>query len=179
MTAGRTGSVRPRAARCPCPRQSLCPRPRRRPTRAGDAGSAIIEFVFLAVIVMVPLVYVLVAVASVQRTQLAVTQAAREAGRAFATSETTGDAERRVRAAVRLAMTNHGLPDDAEIRFVAAGAVCSAETVAPVLAPGVKFTLCITRHTGLPAVPTVLQGRGVTAVGRYLVHVDDFRAATK
>jgi hypothetical protein len=27
----------------------------------------------------------------------------------------------------------------------------------------------------LPAVPTVLSGRGVTIIGRYLVHVDDFR----
>ncbi|MDT4932563.1 MAG: hypothetical protein QOK11_455, partial [Pseudonocardiales bacterium] len=70
---------------------------------SGDGGTAIIEFVFVAVIVMVPLVYLLVAVAVVQRSQLAVTQAAREAGRAFATSDTARDADLRAPAAVRLA----------------------------------------------------------------------------
>jgi Flp pilus assembly protein TadG len=144
---------------------------------AGDSGSAIIEFVFVAVMVMVPLVYLLVAVASVQRTHLAVTAAAREAGRAFATGDDPSDAMSRARAAVRLALAAQGLPDDAEITFVAAGDGCSAPRVAPSLLPGADVTVCVTRHVGLPAVPAVLQGRGVTAVGRFLVHVDDFRAA--
>ena len=48
--------------------------------RDDDGGSAIIEFVFVAVIVLVPLVYLIAAVATVQRTQVAVTQAARDAG---------------------------------------------------------------------------------------------------
>ena len=59
-------------------------------SRATTPGNAIIEFVFVAVMVMVPLVYLVVAVAVVQRNQLAVTQAARDAGRAFATSDTAG-----------------------------------------------------------------------------------------
>ena len=42
-----------------------------------DGGNAILEFVFVALIVMVPLVYLIAAVATVQRTELAVTQAAR------------------------------------------------------------------------------------------------------
>jgi Flp pilus assembly protein TadG len=73
-----------------------------RDDRGGDAGSAIIEFVFVAVIVMVPLVYLVVAVAAVQRSQLGVAQAAREAGRAFATSSGPAEAQVRVAAAVRL-----------------------------------------------------------------------------
>jgi hypothetical protein len=28
----------------------------------------------------------------------------------------------------------------------------------------------------VPAVPSVLQGHGITTVGRYVVHIDDFRA---
>jgi Flp pilus assembly protein TadG len=68
---------------------------------ADDSGSAIIEFVFVAVLVMVPLVYLVVAVASVQRSELAVSQAAREAGRAFATAESAPQALPRARAAVQ------------------------------------------------------------------------------
>ena len=143
-----------------------------------DGGSAIVEFVFVAVIVLVPLVYLVAAVAAVQRTQLAVTQAARDAGRAFATSDSPDEASARVRAAVRLALHDQGLPDDAQVRFVAAGAGCDATAVIPRLRPGAQFTVCVTRRADLPAVPSLLQGRGITATGEYTVHVDDFRAAT-
>jgi Flp pilus assembly protein TadG len=143
--------------------------------RGDDGGSAIVEFVFVAVVVMVPLVYLIAAVATVQRTTLAVTQAARDAGRAFATSESAGEARRRVDAAVRLALADQGLPADATTRFVASGARCSDAAITPHLVPGAEFTVCVTRRVQLPAVPTVLTGRGIRTVGVYTVHVDDFR----
>jgi Flp pilus assembly protein TadG len=142
---------------------------------SGDDGNAILEFIFVAVIVMVPLIYVIVAVATVQRGQLAVSQAAREAGRAFATSDAQEDAARRVQAAVRLAFTDQGLSDEPDVRFVAAGAPCSAAPVTPTLSAGAEYAVCVSRRSELPGVPTVLQGRGVTTVGRYVVHVDDYR----
>jgi Flp pilus assembly protein TadG len=140
-----------------------------------EAGTAVVEFVFLAVIVMVPLVYVIVAVATVQRSTLAVTQAARDAGRAFVTSDSAPQATVRVTAAVRLALADQGLPDDAALRFVAAGASCDAAPVTPRLTPGAEFTVCVTRRVRLPGVPSVLTGRGIRTVGAYEVHVDDFR----
>lgn len=142
---------------------------------AGDDGSAIIEFVFVAVIMMVPLVYLIAAVATVQRNELAVTQAARDAGRAYATSDTAGEAGPRVRAAVRLALTDQGLPDDADVRFVPVGAKCTDEGIAPRLAAGAEFTVCVTRRAELPAIPSVLAGRGIKTTGQYVVHIDDFR----
>ncbi|HZC72766.1 MAG TPA: hypothetical protein VE442_18860 [Jatrophihabitans sp.] len=143
--------------------------------RRDDDGTAIVEFVFLAVLVMVPLVYLIAAVATVQRNTLAVTQAARDAGRAFATSDSAPQAQRRVAAAVRLALADQGLPDDADVRFVASGASCDAAPITPRLAPGAEFAVCVTRRVSLPAVPSVLTGRGIRTVGVYLVHVDDFR----
>lgn len=140
-----------------------------------DGGNAIIEFVFVAVVVLVPLVYVIVAVATVQRSQLAVAQAARQAGRAFATSGSTRVAAARVRAAVRLALADQDLPDDAAVRFVPAGAPCTARPITPRLVPGGEFTVCVERRVDLPAVPSVLQGRGVLTTGAYVVHLDDFR----
>ena len=145
------------------------------PRCRGDGGTAIIEFVFVALVVMVPLVYLMVAVAVVQRSQLAVAQAAREAGRAFVTSDGRAAAPERVGAAVRLALAGQGLPDDVTVRFVAAGSPCSSAAVVPVLVAGAQFTVCVTRRVLLPAVPSVLAGRGITAVGRYTVHVDDYR----
>jgi Flp pilus assembly protein TadG len=142
-----------------------------------DGGSAIVEFVFVAVVVMVPLVYLIAAVATVQRNTLAVTQAARDAGRAYVTSDTDAQARQRVAAAVRLALSDQGLPNDVATRFVAADGKCTDRAITPHLTPGSEFTVCVTRRVQLPAVPTVLTGRGIRTVGRYLVHVDDFRAA--
>lgn len=142
---------------------------------AGDSGTAIVEFVFVAVLVMVPLVYLLVAVAVVQRSEVGVTDAAREGGRAFATSDTPGQAEVRMAAAVRLALDAQGLPDDVEVRAVAAGSSCAAPAIRPTLEPGAQFVICVRRRVQVPAVPSILGGRGITTVGRYAVHVDDFR----
>jgi len=140
-----------------------------------DSGNAIIEFIFVAVIIMVPSVYFVTAVASVARSRTAVTQAAREAGRAFATAESTADGVSRAQVAVRLAMSDQGLPDDAELRFVPADHDCRSTQISPVLAPGAIFAVCVVRHALLPGVPSLIAGRGITTIGRYIVHVDDFR----
>lgn len=141
-----------------------------------DSGNAIIEFVFVAVLILVPTVYFVTAIASVGASRAAVTQAAREAGRAFATAESTRGGLARAAVAVRLALDDQGLPgDDAELRFVPAAASCSDPPIAPRLVPGAVFAVCVTRHAELPGVPSLLAGRGVTTVGRFIVHVDDFR----
>jgi hypothetical protein len=153
---------------------------RRRPAPPEpDAGNAIIEFIFVAVIIMVPLVYLIAAVATVQRNTTAVTAAARNAGRAYATSDTAAQARVRVRAAVRLALADQGLPNDALVRFVAAGGRCTDPPITPALTPGAQFTVCVTRRVALPAVPSVFTGRGIRTVGRYVVHVDDYRQVTR
>jgi Flp pilus assembly protein TadG len=142
----------------------------------GEQASAIIEFVFVAVLVLVPLIYLIVAVAVVQRSRLATTNAARDVGRAIATSDTAGQAEVRAQAALRAALHGQGLTAaEVELRYVAAGADCQGPATAPSLAPASVFAICVIRHQPLPAVPTLLSGRGVTVIGRYLVHVDDFR----
>lgn len=143
-----------------------------------DAGTAIIEFIFVAVIVMVPLVYLIVAVAGVQRSELAVSQAAREAGRAFATSDRADQAIARAEVAVRIALHDQGLPDDAELRYIPAGEDCADEppAVTPQLRPGAEFTVCVRRRVTIPAVPNVLLGKGIITWGEYVVHIDDYRA---
>jgi Flp pilus assembly protein TadG len=142
-----------------------------------DKGTAIIEFVFVAVIVMLPLVYLIVAVAVVQRSELAVSQAAREAGRAFATSDRASDATARADAAVHIALRDQGLSDDAELRYVASGATCADEppAITPQLRAGAQFTVCVRRRVELPGIPNVLLGKGITTWGEYVVHIDDYR----
>jgi hypothetical protein len=140
-----------------------------------DQGSAIIEFVFIAVVVLVPLVYLIVAVAAVQRSSLAVTNAAREAGRAFATAGSDASAPERAEVAARLALSDEGVTERVDLRYVAVGAGCNAAPIEPQLTAGAVFTICVERSFGLPGIPSVLAGRGVTTIGKYVVHVDDWR----
>ena len=125
---------------------------------------------------MLPLLYLIVGVATVERSNLAVSHAAREAGRAFASSDSPAEADARLTAAVRLALTDRGLGVDARVRFVAASSSCDGAAVVPRLAPGAEFAICVSRRVDLPALPRFLQGRGITTVGRYVVHVDEYRA---
>ena len=74
----------------------------RRPT--GDAGNAVVEFSTLAVLLMVPLVSVLLAVFEVQRASFGVTEAARQAGRAYVKADTGAQGAARAQAAADLAM---------------------------------------------------------------------------
>ena len=141
-----------------------------------DHGNAVIEFIFVALLILVPMVYFVTAVASVQRSNLGVSQAAREAGRAFATGSSTSDGLARAQEAVRLALADEGLPDDAFVRYVAVGSGCRSGQIAPALAPGAEFAVCVVRYTLLPGVPTLLAGHGITTIGRFVVHVDDYRA---
>jgi len=143
---------------------------------SGEQGSAIVEFIFLAVLVLIPMIYLVVAVAVVQRSRVTVANAARDVGRAIATAETAPDAERRADAALRIAIAGQGFSaTDVELRFVAAVAPCDGAIVDPELSPGAEFAVCVLRHEQLPAVPGFLSGRGITTVGRYVVHIDDFR----
>jgi len=151
--------------------------------QTSEQGSAIIEFVFVAVLVMVPLIYAIAAVAAVERSLLAVRDAARDAGRAFAATDAAATTEltvqralARVAAAVRISLANQGLPDDADVRFVAAEARCDAPPITPMLTPGAEFAICVRRRMDVPGVPSILSGPSIMTVGRYVLHVDDYRS---
>ncbi|MDQ1716169.1 MAG: hypothetical protein QOE71_3333 [Pseudonocardiales bacterium] len=162
----------------------------RRPVACED-GNAIVEFIFVAVLVLVPLVYLVVAVASVQRGRLAVSNAARDVGRTIASAGTSRvdadaavadtvdlDVDARAHAALRIALRTQGIPpDEVGLRYVGATAQCDDQPISPDLSLGSEFAVCVIRHHRLPAVPTILEGRGVTEIGRYVVHIDEFRSA--
>ena len=144
---------------------------------AEDAGRAMIEFIFLGVLTMVPLLYLVVAAFQLERDVFAVTQAAREAGRAYATADDAGSAEARAAYAMDLALVDQGVPaGGATLRYVPVSASCSATAGdAQSLDPGAEFAVCVTRVMQLPGVPGFASGRSNTVTGRYVVHIDEFR----
>ncbi len=143
-----------------------------------DRGSALIEFTFVAVLVLVPLLYLVVSVAAVGQARLAVTAAAREVGRAIQTTPTGDDPDARALAALTISLRPaHLSAAEVTLRYVEATEACSTTgaDVVPVLTPGLTFAVCVARHQGVPGVPSVLNGRGVTLIGRYVVQIDRYR----
>jgi hypothetical protein len=125
---------------------------RRQPT---DDGSAIVEFVWLAVLLMVPLVYVVITAVSIQRAAFGVTAAARDAGRAYATAGSDAVGERRAEAATALAMHGQGVAWSPTGRVVECGD-CD-------YSPGSEFTVELSTRVELPLLPSWLCGRACLA----------------
>jgi hypothetical protein len=120
-----------------------------------DDGSAIVEWVWLSVLLMIPIVYVVLAALSVQRAAFASTSAAREAARAYATAGSDTEGERRAEAAVALAMHDQGVSWSPSGRVISCGD-CS-------FAPGSTFTVDIRTNVALPFVPGWLCGHRCVA----------------
>lgn len=160
------------------------PAGRKAPSRAAgpaDAGNAIVEFVFVGLLVMIPLIYFLLAVFDLQRNTFAVTQAAREAGRAYATADDEDSARVRARYAVDLALADqHVSPADVRLTYLPAGASCGSSSTgdAASLRPGAEFTVCVSRSIVVPGVPSILDAHRNTVTGRFVVHVDDYRSTS-
>ena len=116
-------------------------------SRWAERGSAIVEFHFLGILLLVPLVYIMLAILDVQRTAYGVTQAAREAGRIYVA---TGD-EAAARTAAAVALGDHDVePAEVELTFH-----CDAD---PCYQPGGEVTVTVASSVPLPLVPDVLAG---------------------
>lgn len=139
-----------------------------------EAGTATIEFIGVTLLLLLPLLYLLLAVFSVQRAAFAVTQAAREAGRAYSTAPTSAAGMQRARYAARLAMSDQGVADATTVRFAPEGADCDSSTAdgAASLSPGARFVVCVRSSAPLP-----VGGVSVPVSGRFTVAVDAFRRA--
>ncbi|WP_230209096.1 pilus assembly protein [Nostocoides sp. HKS02] len=138
-----------------------------------ECGTAVVEFVFLAVLVMVPLFYLVMTLARVQAGAYAASTAAREAGRAYVTASSQGDADVRARAAARIAFADQGFdPGETGLRMACDGDPC--------LRPDGRIEVSATVRVALPLVPSF--ARAVVplevAVGAtHVAVVDRFRGA--
>jgi hypothetical protein len=123
--------------------------------RAGsERGSALVEFVWLAILLMVPLLYVVLTVFEVQRAAFGVSSAARSAGRAFTEAPTEAVAGEHAVAAVRLALEDQHL----DVGRRSLDVRCSPDP-ADCLAPGSVVTATVGYPVPLPLLPNVLGGQ--------------------
>jgi len=83
----------------------------RRARRRDECGSAIVELVWLGVLLLVPLLWIVLSVAQVQQGAFGVTAAARAAGRAYALAPDDGSGQQAAEAVARRALADQGLDD--------------------------------------------------------------------
>lgn len=144
---------------------------------APDDGRALIEVVFLAVLVLIPIVYLMAFLLRVQSATLAVAQAARDAGRLIEMADDPDTAIANADDAVRIALADqHVSADGARLKFVGAGADClSAPPITASLTAGSTYDVCVIAVVTLPGIPTVLSGSSNTVTGVYTVHIGTLR----
>lgn len=141
---------------------TLCVRVRHR-LGAADEGRAIVEFIFVGVLLMVPLVYLVMVVAQLQAASFAVSAASREAGRAFTTSPTEAQAGPRAGVAAALPLADFGFDSGTDLQLRCDGSPC--------LRPEGRITVTSTVTVVLPGVPDLLAGVVPTSIPVSATHV--------
>jgi hypothetical protein len=112
-----------------------------------------VEFSWLAILLMVPLVYVMLAVFDVQRASYGATAATRAAGRAFIIvpdGMSEDDARARAFEAARLAMKDQGIDLSPGQLTISCNPAC--------LQPGSTVTVTLDTEVRLPLIPHALGG---------------------
>jgi hypothetical protein len=139
---------------------------RRAPCASGDRGTAVVEFVAAALLLLLPVLYLVLLLGRLQAATFAAEGAAREAGRSFTTSPTLAGAPARALASVRIALDDQGFDDidaDSSLQLT-----CSSD---PCLAPGSDVLVRVSFDVALPAVPSFVQAVVPLAVPVSATHV--------
>jgi len=114
-------------------------------------GTAIVEFVWLAILLLVPLLYIVLAVFDTQRTAYAASAAARSATRAFVTAPDQAAGYARAQAAARLAFGDQGI-DAAGFTLT----ITCRPDPGHCLTPGSVVAAQVRSAADLPLMPTAL-----------------------
>jgi len=113
-----------------------------------ERGSASLEFLTVGVILLVPLVYLVLAVAAIQGGALAVEGAARQAARVAVLAGDPASADAAVNRVVRVALADYGV-DGSEASVVVD---CDADCIEP----GSRVHVSVAARVTLPLVPDFL-----------------------
>lgn len=115
------------------------------PSPRSQTGSSIIEFIFLVVLLMIPLVYLVVGASQVQAASYAAVGAADHAAKVFVTAQSEGQGRGRAADAVRRAAANMDIgPGRTHFSYTCRG-TC--------LSPGSTVTVDVSIETVLPLLP--------------------------
>lgn len=129
----------------------------------GEQGRAVVEFVFLGLLLLLPLTYLVLTLARIQGAAFSASLAGREAGRAFVTATNDDLAHARARAAANLAFEDFEFDREATLTVTCDGTPC--------LRPDGVVTATAIIDVPLPLIPDVLAGSLPTSVTISSTHV--------
>lgn len=141
---------------------------------SGESGSAVVEFLGVALVLLVPIVYLIITLGRVEAATFAADGAARDAGRLIAQADTFEDGVTQAAVAVELAFADQGMDVDGAR---ALQVTCEED---PCLSPGAYLHLQVTTEVPLPLTPAFLDetlGTTVRVEAQAMTAVDDFREA--
>jgi hypothetical protein len=148
----------------------------------GERGAAVVELLVVVLTLVVPLVYVMVVMADVQRALLATSSAAREAGRVYVTGPDRVEAERRAGVAYRELLATYGIRAGDPRAGMRLRAGCPAEAAAGAgcaggFGPGAEVEVVVTYRVPVARVPFLgaVAGPGVTVGATHRTRVDRYR----
>ncbi|CAB4660736.1 unannotated protein [freshwater metagenome] len=134
-----------------------------------DAGTAVVEFIFIGVLLLVPILYATLMVMRIEAAAMASTHAVREGARAFMMADTRTQGLQQARLASAAAMSDQGFT-------LAAGALridCSSRC----LEPGTQLRVNLDWRVDLPWLPPPLAGRveGFPISAEQSLTIDSYR----
>lgn len=132
----------------------------------GEEGTAIVEFIWLALLLIIPVVYILIAVFTVQRAAYGVSAASRSAARAFLLAPDVQTAYQRANRAAEVALADQGLEGATIV-------ITCVPTPADCLTPGSRVRVVVRMTQSLPLTPTAL-GDQIAPIVVDSVHVEPF-----
>ncbi|WP_306232055.1 hypothetical protein [Agrococcus beijingensis] len=139
---------------------------------ADDRGSASLEFLTVGLILLVPLVYLVLALGQIQHAVLGIEGASRHAARAIAQADSHGEGLAAADRAIQVAMADAGLaPDGVRVGITCAPSPDACDT------PRGTVTVQIDASVPLPLAPPVVQldiGVGVPVSARAMQPVSAF-----
>jgi Flp pilus assembly protein TadG len=146
--------------------------PAARSRTRSERGSALVEVTWLSILLLVPLLFVVLAVFEVQRSAFAVEAATRTAGRAYSLAPSQGEAAGRARVAAAVAMADQGLDGAAGSMVL----TCDPDPRA-CLTPGSVVRVRMTYQVDLPLMPDALGSDtpSIRVAAEHLVPYGSFR----
>lgn len=140
-----------------------------------DEGRAIIEVIWLVVLVLIPVVYILIAVIRVQSTSFATAQAAREAARLLDVAPSAAVGHQRAVEAATLVLIDQNVPTEGlQVSYRASGTGCDGPQVQPTLEAGATFDVCVRAPLIIPLLPEGLTASNSVS-SAFTLHVGEFR----
>ena len=132
-----------------------------KPDGEGDDGNAVLEFIVLTALFLIPLTYLMLAVFQVQGAAYSVTEAAREAGHAFVEADSLAAAYPRACTAAQVALVDQGSGRSDCATQVEISCV-SDQPCTTQLAPGTTIRASLMLAVPLPFLPSSVFGIPLT-----------------